>query len=95
MNRYLLFMGEAYYPSGGWCDYAGTYPTVEAAQQRVAGGIYTYHNGTVQLPSWAHIVDGETLQPVAAYSDYPEPGWSDDPGFVEEQVTQYVFEKNG
>jgi hypothetical protein len=32
-DRYLLFRGSDYYPRGGWEDYAGAFPSVEAAVQ--------------------------------------------------------------
>lgn len=31
MKRYLLFMGAAYYPGGGWDDFAGSFDTPEEA----------------------------------------------------------------
>ena len=31
MQRYLLFMGSNYYPSGGWEDFVGSFPSVEGA----------------------------------------------------------------
>ncbi len=32
MNRYLLFLFEAYYPGGGWHDFEGSFDTVKEAK---------------------------------------------------------------
>ena len=44
--NFLLFYGSEYYPSGGWHDFAGAYPTFEAAREQVKLDYY----------EWAHIV---------------------------------------
>lgn len=31
MKRYLLFMYDQYYPSGGWGDFKGSFDTLEEA----------------------------------------------------------------
>jgi hypothetical protein len=33
MEQYIVFAGENFYPLGGWCDYIGSYPTVEEARE--------------------------------------------------------------
>ena len=35
MKRFLVFTFDRWYPSGGWSDYAGSYATLEEAQDRV------------------------------------------------------------
>ena len=32
MKRFLLFMGEHYYPEGGWHDFMGSFETLEDAK---------------------------------------------------------------
>lgn len=49
MKRYLLFVGDFYYPAGGWNDYKGCYATLEEAKD--AG--FKLQTDC----SWAHIVD--------------------------------------
>lgn len=52
MNRYLLFAGRNYYPSGGWSDYVGSYvDTDDAAAQRPSDS------------DWAQIVDTQASPP--------------------------------
>jgi hypothetical protein len=50
MNRYILFAGADYYPSGGWRDVVASYPTLEDALN-IAAGI---------TDDWWHIVDAES-----------------------------------
>jgi hypothetical protein len=47
---FLVFKGDTYYPSGGWEDYAGAFPTLEEA---------CYQLGLDTL-SWGHVVDTDT-----------------------------------
>lgn len=52
MERYLVFAGDHYYPSGGWDDFHGDYASLEqakaiAAELEKEGG------------RWAHIADLE------------------------------------
>lgn len=50
-EKYLLFAGEFYYPSGGLHDFIGNFKTIEDAK----GWIKDYHD-------WYHIVDLESLK---------------------------------
>ena len=50
-EKYLLFAGEFYYPSGGLHDFIGNFKTIEDAK----GRIKDYHD-------WYHIVDLESLE---------------------------------
>ncbi len=47
MNRYALFAGDRYYPSGGWEDYRGSFKTADEAMAEV----------TLVEFTWAHVVD--------------------------------------
>lgn len=61
MKRYLLFAGEAYYPSGGWSDYEGSFDTVEEA-------ILKQEQLKNRGQPWYHIVDIETEKVI--YEEY-------------------------
>ena len=56
---YLLFSGSEYYPAGGADDFAGAFPSIEAAKAHFA-----QHER-----EWAHIAafDGRQLEIVCAY----------------------------
>jgi hypothetical protein len=75
MSKYLLFSGDDYYPSGGWCDYSGAFPTVEAAIEAAqAANIQGF-----QECDWWHVVDAESREIVTSggykpvYADNPSP----------------------
>jgi hypothetical protein len=51
MKRYLLFGHDTYYPGGGWCDYLGTYDTIEEVMAYLARNRHE---------NW-HIVDTTTM----------------------------------
>ena len=57
-RRFLLFAGDSYYPSGGWNDFIGYFPSVEAAKEGALrlgiDSVYIYNF------EWAHIVNGLT-----------------------------------
>jgi hypothetical protein len=50
MKRFLLFVGDYYYPSGGWYDLQDSFDTVEIAKGFTKTGDWT----------WFHIVDSQT-----------------------------------
>lgn len=52
-ERYLLFAGDRYYPSGGWRDYKMDFSSVESAKTAVTG---------LDDYDWWQIVDSETRQ---------------------------------
>jgi hypothetical protein len=56
MKRYLLFVGEVYYPVGGWYEFVHHFDTLgearEAAQRIVAR--------TGEQEEWWHVVDAQT-----------------------------------
>lgn len=51
MKRYLLFIGDIYYPRGGWDDFCDQSDSLEELQDhpKTHKGDYGY--------SWAHIID--------------------------------------
>lgn len=48
---YLLFAGYSYYPSGGWKDFRGCYPSIEEAKKVFTESSY----------DWYHIVSGSEI----------------------------------
>jgi hypothetical protein len=61
VNRYLLFAGSVYYPSGGWDDFHADHANLESAIEN--GKFIT--NGAESSYDWFHIVDLETGKVVA------------------------------
>lgn len=53
MKRYLLFVGDNYYPEGGWHDFRGAFDSIDAA---VAYVLNLKHR------DWWHVVDTHTIQ---------------------------------
>lgn len=54
LKRFALFMGDHYYPRGGWQDFKGTYETlVEALKENRSGS------------DWYHVVDLQTGEKIA------------------------------
>lgn len=69
MKRFLLFVGQAYYPHGGFNDFFGSFDTLEEAVQNAQEpSKYGYCH------DWAHIIDSEKGVVVYAdeYSEYNE-----------------------
>lgn len=58
---FLCFAGNNYYPSGGWDDFQGAYPTVEAAVEKAE---------SLEYCDWYHVVDATTLT-VVNYNGFP------------------------
>lgn len=56
MKRYLLFMFDQYYPTGGWNDFRGSFDSIEAATAAVAEAQY--------CDFW-QVVDSQTGEMVA------------------------------
>lgn len=52
MERYALFAGSFYYPSGGWNDFKGTYHTVQEAVDYIEA----YANSDEEY-DWYHVID--------------------------------------
>lgn len=62
-ERYLLFAGQRYYPSGGWDDYKMSFNSTESAMLAI--------NGFQDDYDWWQIVDRQTLTVVRE-----EPCWN-------------------
>lgn len=58
---FLLFAGEAYYPSGGWWDYQGAFGSLEEAKAAIG------KNERGEDPDWWHIIDANSKKCVAHY----------------------------
>jgi len=63
MDRFLLFSGECCYPSGGWGDYKGSYPTLAEAVE--AGRLRRYN----PRDDWFQVVSADLLSVVYAIYD--------------------------
>lgn len=59
MKRFLLFVGEEYYPCGGWHDFRGAFDTAEEAKRAV------FEPRDSANGFWWHVVDTETMQEVS------------------------------
>lgn len=60
MKRYLLFVGDNYYPEGGWNDFRGAFDSIDDAINYVLGLLNR---------DWWHIVDTHTIQ-IVRHSGY-------------------------
>ena len=49
---FAVFVGDNYYPSGGWDDFVGMYVTFDEAY-----AVAQHHSG-----DWAHVVNINTLE---------------------------------
>jgi len=67
MKQYLLFLGENYYPHGGWKDLRGEFDSIQVAKQFVADNPTFDDNGHKAKVSWAQIVDTTTYSIVSVY----------------------------
>jgi len=52
MNRFLLFAGSYYYPSGGWNDFVQSFESLESAKDYIITNVSGY--------DWIQIVDSKT-----------------------------------
>lgn len=56
MNRYILFSGDDYYPSGGMKDFRGFFDTKEEAMEHFEG----WKKKSIWESDWHQIFDTET-----------------------------------
>jgi hypothetical protein len=61
---YLLFVGDRYYPNGGWLDLAGRFATADEARAR-AGFIRSGRHSLERDDFWWHVVDLDSGEIVA------------------------------
>lgn len=59
-ERYLVFAGYYYYPSGGWDDFVDFAESIDIGIQKARN---------VDYNDWWHIVDSETMEVVRRSSD--------------------------
>lgn len=78
MERFLLFVGEEYYPHGGWDDLAASYDSLDAAKVAFLSPGKWWDG--VGWSCWAHVVDLQTgaiasrMQPEGdCWEDTPQP----------------------
>lgn len=41
---FMLFAGDSYYPAGGWRDFIGVFPSVEAAVEHFKSGSWDWYH---------------------------------------------------
>lgn len=63
MKRYLLFVGDDYYPRGGFNDLRGVYDSIEDAQS------YRFYED-----EWGHVVDMATLEIISRWETVYQSG---------------------
>ncbi len=59
IKQFALFAGERYYPSGGWCDFKGTFDSKQDA------AVYWLDKYSDDCSPWFHVIDLKTLIKVA------------------------------
>jgi hypothetical protein len=65
MNRYLLFAGYDYYPSGGWNDFRGDFENLDVAVDQARQGDKMWGAKSRRDWDWWHVIDIQTGQKVA------------------------------
>lgn len=65
LKRFLIFIGDNYYPNGGSNDFKNSFDTIQEAKDSTSTGHY----------EWAHIIDASALR-VAAVNENGQ-GWVD------------------
>ncbi len=85
MKKYILFLGENYYPHGGWKDFHGEFNSVKEAKRFVEDNSTFNDNGYKATISWAQIIDTTINKIVLVYSWQwnehtlrKEPGWREE-----------------
>jgi hypothetical protein len=78
---FLLFAGDAYYPSGGWGDFIQAFETLEGAKEWYAENqrVAEEQRGLGWKPNmdwkhrfdWAQIVDTETMEEIDYTDEKP------------------------
>jgi hypothetical protein len=79
MKRYLVFLGEDYYPGGGWSDFKGSYEDLESARKKILTELdRTINQSNIKykdLPvedrfhsDWGQVVDLEKENIIEEYS---------------------------
>ena len=63
MKKYILFLGDQYYPAGGWNDFSGSFDDLEAAKS------YAEERREENSFLWWHVVDKDNGQRCASHED--------------------------
>lgn len=63
-QRFVLFAGDTYYPSGGWDDFRGSFHTKEEAERAAKEGWTRDHPMWTGKYDWTQIIDLETGEEV-------------------------------
>ncbi len=58
-KEYLVFVGDQYYPGGGWADYLSEHEGLDVARAAMTQAMEEGSRVTFQ---WGHIVDAETRE---------------------------------
>ena len=67
---FALFAGSAYYPSGGWNDFKGTFDSITEAEDRFyRGESYGTEKTHIFYWDWGHVVDLSTHTVVRRITD--------------------------
>jgi len=61
LKRYLVFVGQDYYPAGGWQDFSNSFDTIAEAREDAATHTPVACKGWM----WSHIVDTTTGEEVS------------------------------
>lgn len=59
-EAYHVFAGLTYYPSGGYSDYIGSFPTLEGARFQATRKETSLSGGEVPAYDWWHIVRSDS-----------------------------------
>lgn len=79
MKRYLVFVGQRYYPAGGWGDFKGAYTDKQTAHKIVKQELKNTKNNwdnpgnsdddcDDDYPDWGHVVDLKTGDIIKEYT---------------------------
>lgn len=68
IKRFVVFMGDNYYPFGGWGDHRGDYDTLEEAK-KFAESQRLPQDDRAPFVDWAHVVDLHTGQELSLARD--------------------------
>lgn len=67
LKRFLVFAYDAYYPSGGWNDYQGSFETLAEVRKHIAEV-----NEETSAPDYFNVVDAHTGKAVKELATYNE-----------------------
>lgn len=80
LSRYLLFAGDAYYPSGGWNDFVSASVNLDPLKAKAVELLELGHSYKRGGANWAHIIDTQTdtcYYPKYRFQDHRSPAPKD------------------